>query len=249
MKNLNLLKNFCFQSNELENCAHIAIGINDTDLSSRACPFVYFYKDCAIHCHNPESKLKTEVVDLRNVFSDAHNPQLISIDFLHLSHSLVIVEGGGDVFNIPIIGSGPHHVECVGTVECGIQAVSWSPDEGTVVIITNEGKMILMSASFDPIAEVDLSSAAAITDGFISVGWGKKETQFHGSEGKGAARQTASVVNLDPSLDDKLIRISWRGDSSQFGVSHFCSSSNARAIKLFSSEGILVAVNEPVGGL
>lgn len=30
-------------------------------------------------------------------------------------------------------------------------------------------------------------------DAFVAVGWGKKETQFHGSEGKGAATKNPIV--------------------------------------------------------
>ena len=53
---------------------------------------------------------------------------------------------------------------------------------------------------------------------FINVGWGKKETQFHGSEGKGAAIKKEE--NFEPALpwDDKKTRISWRGDGQYFAV-------------------------------
>lgn len=33
---------------------------------------------------------------------------------------------------------------------------------------------------------------------FITVGWGKKETQFHGSEGKQAAQKKIQVIVLLP---------------------------------------------------
>ena len=34
----------------------------------------------------------------------------------------------------------------------------------------------------------------AVSGEFMTVGWGKKETQFHGSEGKQAARRQKEVV-------------------------------------------------------
>ena len=52
---------------------------------------------------------------------------------------------------------------------------------------------------------------------FISVGWGKKETQFHGSEGKAAAlaaskHSKAPLVAVDDAADDGLARAVWRDD-------------------------------------
>ena len=50
---------------------------------------------------------------------------------------------------------------------------------------------------------------------FMSVGWGKKETQFHGSEGKAAAlasKHTAPLVAVDESADDGRARAGWRDD-------------------------------------
>ena len=49
----------------------------------------------------------------------------------------------------------------------------------------------------------------------MSVGWGKKETQFHGSEGKAAAlasKHTAPLVAVDESADDGRARAVWRDD-------------------------------------
>jgi hypothetical protein len=53
-----------------------------------------------------------------------------------------------------------------------------------------------------------------------SVGWGKKETQFHGSEGKAAAQKKVDVNKYTTSADDDhQPRISWRGDGSFYVVS------------------------------
>ena len=73
-------------------------------------------------------------------------------------------------------------------------------------------------------------------DAFVNVGWGKKETQFHGSLGKSAAKtETPKVENSISEDDDLLPRISWRGDGSYFVVSvaDFALGKCCQAIKFF----------------
>ena len=53
----------------------------------------------------------------------------------------------------------------------------------------------------------------------ITVGWGKKETQFHGAVGKHAAMQKMEEVKPALSWDDMKVRVSWRGDGQYFTVS------------------------------
>jgi len=56
-----------------------------------------------------------------------------------------------------------------------------------------------MTSTFDVIAEEPLDAELAPDQQFVNVGWGKKETQFHGTEGKQAAKQTGgdSIDNQD----------------------------------------------------
>lgn len=50
-----------------------------------------------------------------------------------------------------------------------------------------------------------------------SVGWGRKETQFHGSAGKQAALSKVDTSKFTTSPDDDYRpRIAWRGDGSFF---------------------------------
>lgn len=56
---------------------------------------------------------------------------------------------------------------------------------------------------------------------FINVGWGKKETQFHGSEGKVAAIKKEEATQTALPWDDRKTRIVWRGDGQFFGVLNF----------------------------
>lgn len=66
--------------------------------------------------------------------------------------------------------------------------MEWSPDQELLVLVTKDMNTILMSCTFDPICETNLLDKEFGEQQFITVGWGKKETQFHGSEGKQAAK-------------------------------------------------------------
>ncbi|CAH0381696.1 unnamed protein product [Bemisia tabaci] len=248
MRNLTILKNLCFRVNELADCEHIATGINDANLRFNSSPLVYFYKSGTIYSYDPTSEEKSTILDLKTYYGITDPPKLVALDFHQISQSIIVIVSSGDVLSIPVVEVSSFTAECVGTVESGIKAMSWSPDEGIVALITNEEKLILMSSLFDLIAEVDLLNSAT-TNEFISVGWGKKETQFHGSEGKQAAKQKVDILSADPAEDDKMIRITWKGDCSEFAVSYFCPFNNIRCIKVFNNEGALKSVGEPVGGL
>jgi elongator complex protein 1 len=62
--------------------------------------------------------------------------------------------------------------------------------------------LILMTRDFDIVSEFPLiyqekgkqwSVHFTCVDAFVNVGWGKKETQFHGTEGKSAALNVSKV--------------------------------------------------------
>jgi elongator complex protein 1 len=83
-----------------------------------------------------------------------------------------------------------------------------------------------------------------------SVGWGKKETQFHGSAGKQAAVQKVDSSKFTKSEDDdNQPRVSWRGDGSFFAVSDIDNNRDARVIRFYNREGVLQNTTEPVDKL
>lgn len=57
-----------------------------------------------------------------------------------------------------------------------------------------------------------------VAETMVTVGWGKKETQFHGSEGKEAAKRQEAFVEELVEGDDGLPRISWKGDGHSFAT-------------------------------
>ncbi len=52
---------------------------------------------------------------------------------------------------------------------------------------------------------------------FVSVGWGSKETQFHGSLGKDA-RSKKKIESTLADWDDKETRVVWRADGLFFAI-------------------------------
>ena len=88
----------------------------------------------------------------------------------------------------------------------------------------------------------------------INVGWGSKQTQFHGSLGKTAAQATPKgVIGMSPD-DDALPRISWRGDGTFFVVSVLSldgpeADLRRRTLRMYDRRGVLQSTAEDVAGL
>lgn len=96
-----------------------------------------------------------------------------------------------------------------------------------------------------------LCSTASL-DAPINVGWGSKQTQFHGSLGKAAA-QAPAVAAVGSSPDDDLIpRVSWRGDGAFFVVSALSPASHQvrrRILRVYDRDAALQSTSEDVAGL
>jgi elongator complex protein 1 len=87
-------------------------------------------------------------------------------------------------------------------------------------------------------------------DAPINVGWGSKQTQFHGSLGKTAAQAPKPTTVGSSPDDDALPRISWRGDGAYFVVSSLSSgATRGRVLRMYSHTGILQSTSEPTPGL
>lgn len=62
--------------------------------------------------------------------------------------------------------------------------MEWSPDQELIALVTGELTLILMTRDFDVLSEQIINSELEGEGQLVNVGWGKKATQFHGSEGK-----------------------------------------------------------------
>ncbi|XP_026872147.2 elongator complex protein 1 isoform X2 [Electrophorus electricus] len=142
-----------------------------------------------------------------------------------------------------------NELECVGSVDSGLTAMSWSPDQELVTLSTGQETVILMTKDFEPLSEVAIHQDEFGEGEFITVGWGKKETQFHGSEGKLAAQRKAAEVQPAVPWDDRRPRITWRGDGQLFAISAICPHTGCRKVRVWNRECILQATSEVVNGL
>ncbi|KAM3867334.1 elongator complex protein 1 [Diretmus argenteus] len=127
--------------------------------------------------------------------------------------------------------------------------MSWSPDEELVILTTGQETIIMMTKDFEPITEVGIHQDDFGKGKFITVGWGKKETQFHGSEGKQAAQRKCLEVQPAVAWDDRRPRVTWRGDGQLFAVSAVCPQTGARKVRVWSRECVLQATSETINGL
>ena len=182
------------------------------------------------------------------------NPELscdrvLNVRFFTDSSETTIVLAGGDIVNVSAATSERlQQIEIVGSVDDGIAAAAWSPDEELLAILTKADTFLYMTREFENVASVDLSSEDLKASKHVSVGWGRAETQFRGKGAK-ALRDPTVPEKVDEGLFSKKdggeATISWRGDGAYVAVNSTMSSSR-RVIRIYSREGELDGVSEPV---
>ncbi|XP_017659129.1 elongator complex protein 1 isoform X2 [Nannospalax galili] len=173
------------------------------------------------------------------------NGCIVGIQDLLDQESVCVATASGDVI---LCNLSTHQLECVGSVASGISVMSWSPDQELVLLATGQQTLIMMTRDFEPIMEQQIHQDDFGEGKFITVGWGKKETQFHGSEGRQAAFQMPMHESALP-WDDHKSQITWRGDGQFFAVSVVCPETGARKIRVWNREFALQSTSEPVAGL
>ena len=142
-------------------------------------------------------------------------------------------------------------VEEVGSVPAGLAAMALSPDLELLTLVTCDLRVVTMTRDFQEVGEVALVSEEEGEGRLISLGWGKKETQFHGTEGK-AARVVVQEEGGLVAGDDGRVRISWRGDGQMVAVSCVVAGEGdklVRKVKVLTREGNLYSTSAPLPGL
>ena len=133
-------------------------------------------------------------------------PDLVCDRILSLQHfadnsTTVLVFEGGDIV---VVREDPQHgedkIEIVGSVDVGITAAAWSPDEELLAVSTRASTFLYMTRNFESIAEISFNLDDLRLSRHVSVGWGKRETQFQGKRAK-ALR--------DPTMPDKVEEGKW----------------------------------------
>ncbi|MCI4381664.1 hypothetical protein PGIGA_G00254560 [Pangasianodon gigas] len=241
MRNLKLLK--CVRMLELQSlgspqCVCVRI---DTDT-------ILITSQFSITEYDPRTgQVLNEVsLTMENYLPEDGSGVVVGIQDLPDQESVCVATAQGDVI---LWNLNTNQLECVGSVDSGLTAMSWSPDQELVTLCTGQETIILMTKDFEPITEVAIHQDEFGEGKFITVGWGKKETQFHGSEGKQAAQRKATEVQPAVPWDDRMPRITWRGDGQLFAVGAICPQTGARKVRVWNRECVLQATSEVVNGL
>ncbi|KAK4102665.1 IkappaB kinase complex, IKAP component [Parathielavia hyrcaniae] len=216
----------------------------------------------AKHAHSPSpSRLQPTSIAAWEARTPTPDDELDAIRDMHyFSDTLTtcVIMAGGDIVTATeddeaTAVPGEAHVEIVGTLSPSIAAARWSPDEELLAIATGDAKVLFMSRSFDVIAEVGLSAEDLRLSKHVSVGWGKKETQFQGRGAKAKALRDPTIPEKvdegTPSPhDDGRCTISWRGDGAFVAV-NYLEEGVRRVVRVYNRDGELDSVSEPVDGL
>ncbi|PGH27475.1 hypothetical protein AJ80_00715 [Polytolypa hystricis UAMH7299] len=178
--------------------------------------------------------------------------RIISLQFFADTLVSCLVLEGGDIVVVreePQPGEGK--IEIVGSVDVGISAAAWSPDEELLAITTRSETLLYMTRDFENVADITFTPEDLKLSRHVSVGWGKKETQFHGKRAK-ALRDPTMPEKVDEgklsNYDDGSTTLSWRGDGAFLAVNSI-QPGTRRVIRVYSREGALDSVSEPVDGL
>ncbi|KAJ4471530.1 IkappaB kinase complex IKAP component [Lentinula aciculospora] len=200
---------------------------------------------------NSSKDAAPEVVSMFSATALGSATQLISFKIIEDTRNLVAIMRNGDITTASLDDE-MLMMEVQGSVDEGLQAAAWSPDNSLLALTTGDNKLILMTLTFDVISETPLETAEFGQDAPINVGWGSKQTQFHGSLGKAAAQTSSSNIPVGCSPDDdNLPRISWRGDGAYFVVSSITPTGplSHRVLRVYDHQAVLQSTSESVSGL
>jgi len=178
--------------------------------------------------------------------------EIIDLHYFSDSSTSCLVLAGGDIVVVreePQVGE--DKIEIVGSVNAGISAAAWSPDEDLLALTTKASTLLYMTREFDNITDITFTTDDLKASNHVSVGWGKKETQFKGKKAR-ALRDPTMPETMDEGVpseyDARETTIIWRGDGAYLAVNGVEPSSR-RVVRIYSREGVLDSVSEPVDGL
>ena len=207
-----------------------------------------------------ETQATQDVTAVASWDAPSSNPDLTVDRILDLhcfpdSKIVTLVLVGGDIVVVrEEPQAGADAIEIVGSVDAGINAAAWSPDEELLAVSTGANTLLFMTRDFESVSNIVLSPKDVKVSSHVSVGWGKKETQF---KGRGVAKTLRDPTmpeyvdegTLSPA-DDGKTTISWRGDGQYVAVNGVLDvEPKRRIIRFYSRDGTLESVSEPVNGL
>lgn len=183
------------------------------------------------------------VVDLSTteIYSD-QDVQIVSYAYNTPWDSFVIGCSNGDILLVQ-----ENFVEIALNSEDVVVNIFCSTDFERIVLLTEHGKVTLVTECFEVLNNFNVTEINLAEKSLVNVGWGKKETQFHGSEGKNK-RVVKEVIGDGDDADDS-INVCWRSDSLLFAIGYFNKITNLRSIKIFNRDGVLQSISEPLPGI
>jgi elongator complex protein 1 len=183
---------------------------------------------------------------------DLECDEILLLQYFSDTATACLVLSGGDLVVVREDPSADQEkIEIVGSVDAGIAAAAWAHDEELLAIVTRADTLILMSRDFEPVTEATLTPEDLKASKHVSVGWGKKETQFQGKRAKALRDPTMPEFVDEGKLslnDDGRTSISWRRDGAFFAINSTVQGAR-RAIRIFTREAVLDSTSEPVDGL
>jgi len=178
--------------------------------------------------------------------------EILNLHYSSDSLTSCVVFAGGDIVVVrEDLKVGEEKIEIVGSVDAGIAAAAWSPDEELLAITTRASTLLYLTRDFDNVTDIALTIDDLKASNHVSVGWGKKETQFKGKKAK-ALRDPTMPETVDEGVlsghDARETTMTWRGDGAYLAVNSLEPDSR-RVIRVYSREGVLDSVSEPVDNL
>ncbi|KAL8946014.1 MAG: hypothetical protein Q9222_007532, partial [Ikaeria aurantiellina] len=179
--------------------------------------------------------------------------EVLDLHFHGDSESASSVLDNGDIIVVRENAVTEEKIEIVGSIDAGISAAAWSPDEELLVVTTKASTLIYLTKDFEDLVSVELTARDLEVSDHVSVGWGKKETQFQGKKARAlrdpTVPETVDDGRLAESDEFHETTITWRGDGAYVAINAVENASQRRVIRIYSREGILDSVSEPVNGL
>ncbi|KAL8798214.1 MAG: hypothetical protein Q9182_006859 [Xanthomendoza sp. 2 TL-2023] len=179
--------------------------------------------------------------------------EVLNLQVFGDTESVCVIFDTGDIVVVKENPVNEEKIEIVGSIDVGISATAWSPDEELLVITTKANTLIYLTRDFEDLVSVELTARDLEVSDHVSVGWGKKETQFKGKKARAlrdpTVPETIDDGRLAESSEFNETTISWRADGAYVAINAIEESRQRRVIRVYSREGTLDSVSEPVNGL
>ncbi|XP_012536297.1 putative elongator complex protein 1 [Monomorium pharaonis] len=230
----NVFKNI--ETNQkLSECVICTVSLNNND--------TYILFDGHLYVVTVESD---NIIDID--IGQYSSSKIIAMEYCITLQELYCAYESGDIASINLMDPTSVDYKVIATFNEGLQCMKFSPDHELIAIVSSEGILNTMVLDCQILSEAYLYSDEFGQNQFVTAGWGKKETQFHGSEGKAAAQ--AKPEQLIPNEDDDgRIHITWREDGALFAISFLHKEMKIRQVKIFGRAGILYWTSEQINGL